>query len=352
MCSLEEKNSILCCLSVFHQVESFEAMGCKVCKQPQQEPFLLARKKSLLDLSGRRTFRSQYGLGELLGTGGFSTVRRCVNKFTGTQYAVKIVSRKDLDPESEGSFLQEARILQSLDCPYIVKCYEFFEEELFYYLVMEYVEGGELFSQISVKETHTEKEARGLILDLLMAVKYIHDKNIVHRDLKPENLLVSYQQNEPCLKLADFGFAAHTFGQDLTKDCGTLDYIAPEILQQQCYGKAVDMWSVGVITFILLYGYAPFFDSNDKTYMSNIKMCKYSFQEEYCDGVSEDAKDFIRNLLQLQPEKRYDVNTAINSTWMKQLDTKIRRRSLDAKALQQAQAPFLLPLQPPERATN
>lgn len=330
-------------------------MGCKLCKEPQKEPFLLKKKKSILDLSGRRTFRSEYNLGELLGIGGFSVVRRCVHKYTGTQFAVKMVPRMHLDPDAEAALIEEAEILQSMDCPYIIKLFDFFEEELFFYLVEEYVEGGELFDLIKKKDRpHSEDETRGLMSDLLQAIKYMHEAGIVHRDLKPENLLITRRDNVSILKLADFGFATQSAGEDLTKDCGTLDYIAPEILNRQNYGKAVDMWSVGVIMYILLSGYPPFFDRSDKLHMMNIRQCNYSFNDAVWTGISDDAKDLIKNLLELDPGKRYEAGDALQHKWFQEENTKERRKSLDrlelrmsAKEFEKSEVCSLLPEESP-----
>lgn len=309
-------------------------MGCRICREPEREPFLLKKKKSVLDLSGRRTFRSVYNLGELLGTGAFSVVRRCVHKFSGSQFAVKIVSRQFLDAEAEEALIAEADILHNLDSPYIIKIVDFFEEEQFFYLVEEYVEGGELFEVIKSRERpHDEVEARVIISDLLRAVRYCHQEGIVHRDLKPENILITRVKDVDTLKLADFGFAVKSEGDDLSKDCGTLDYIAPEILHRQNYGKAVDMWAVGVIMYILLCGYPPFHDVSDKVHMANIKSGEFTFEEEDWGHISDQAKDLIEHILQPDPSLRYSADDALDHAWIKHPDVITGHKGLDSSAI-------------------
>lgn len=252
-------------------------MGCSICKHGQNKANVpLLQKNALVTTTAPtdcRTFRSVYAVGDKLGTGAFSVVRKCINRSTKEQFAVKIVSRKNLSVSTENSFRDEVRILKLLDSPYIVKCYEFFEEEDFFFLVEEFVEGGELFDRIAKKKNYNENDARDLVVLLLRAVKYCHDKDIVHRDLKPENLLMAHHGEDAGIKLADFGFATLATGDsDLRDDCGTLDYCAPEILGNKAYGRAVDMWSVGVITFILLGGYPPFYDKTDSVVIKKIQV--------------------------------------------------------------------------------
>jgi calcium/calmodulin-dependent protein kinase I len=139
------------------------------------------------------------------------------------------------------------------------------------------VEGGELFDRIVSKSYYNEKEARDVIHTLLTAVKYCHDRDIVHRDLKPENLLLASTTDDAGLKLADFGFAAKAVGNVLRTQCGTPGYVAPEILMDKPHGKAVDMWSIGVICYIVLGGYPPFHDENQKNLFRLIKAAKYEF---------------------------------------------------------------------------
>jgi calcium/calmodulin-dependent protein kinase I len=164
------------------------------------------------------------------------------------------------------------------------------------------LEGGELFDRIVKKAFYNEKEARDLVFILLKAIKYLHDKGIVHRDLKPENLLLKSKDNDAEVTLADFGFATYSKGDDITNQCGTPGYIAPEILKCVPYGKTVDMWSFGVILYILLGGYPPFHDENQRALFKKIIKGDYEFHHDYWSGVSDEAKQLIQGLLTVDPK--------------------------------------------------
>ena len=231
--------------------------------------------------------------------------------------AVKIIKRTNLPVEDEVALRQEVQILGSLDHPNIVKCVDFFEEEKYFYVVMECLEGGELFDRIVQKTYYNEQQARDLVFILLSAIKYCHDRDVVHRDLKPENLLLTSVSDDADIKIADFGFAIKQHGAaSLTTQCGTPGYVAPEILKNAKYGKPVDMWSIGVITFILLGGYPPFHDDNQKILFKKIKNCEYTFHPEYWSAVSEEAKDLIRKLLNPVPEQRFTADDALAHSWV------------------------------------
>jgi calcium/calmodulin-dependent protein kinase I len=212
-------------------------------------------------------FGDKYTLGEHLGEGNSATVFKARNKKTGQEYAVKCIGKVDaegnlLDKDSEESLEKEVEILQGVrNHPYILHLEEYMQDGIYHYLVTELIEGGELFDRIISKQFYSEAEARDLVKTLLEAVQFLHDKNIAHRDLKPENLLLKSGDDDSSIKIADFGFADITYNDDdLVLPCGTPNYAAPEILQGQNYGRQVDVWSIGVITYILLCGYPPFHD--------------------------------------------------------------------------------------------
>jgi calcium/calmodulin-dependent protein kinase I len=267
---------------------------------------------------GKKSFEQTYTLGKVLGEGAFSVVRAAVKKDTGESVAIKCIAKKNLSKEDETALKQEVQILQELDHPHILKCYGFFDEPGMFYLPTEIMEGGELFDRIVKKTYYNEKEARDLILILISTIGYCHSKNIVHRDLKPENLLLSGFEDDSHIKLADFGFAIQTDGYvSLKTQCGTPGYVAPEILSTQRYGKSVDMWSIGVITYILLGGYPPFHDDNQKALFKKIKGAEYEFHDEYWSEVSDEAKDLIRHLLKINPVERYTAEEALNHPWVR-----------------------------------
>lgn len=187
---------------------------------------------------------------------------------------------------------------------------------LLYFSVLHVIEGGELFDRIVSKTFYSELEARDVVFTLLSAIDYCHSRDIVHRDLKPENLLLASTDDDSAIKLADFGFAAKAVGNSLRTQCGTPGYVAPEILMDKPHGKPVDMWSIGVICYILLGGYPPFHDENQKNLFRLIKAAKYEFHPEYWSNVSDEAKDLIRNLLTLDVNKRLTVKQALAHPWV------------------------------------
>ena len=175
-----------------------------------------------------------------------------------------------------------------------------------YYLVAEYLEGGELFDRIVDKSSYTESEARDVCRILFTALSYIHSRGIVHRDLKPENLLLQNKDSDSEIKIADFGFAKEASNGDhsLKTMCGTPGYVAPEILRKERYGTKVDMWSMGVIVFILLGGYPPFYADSPKQLCMLSMVGKFEFEPEYWGEISVGAKDMICSLLVTDPAKR------------------------------------------------
>jgi len=239
------------------------------------------------------------------------------------------VQRSGLSHEDELSLRSEVDILLKLKHANIVQAYDFFEEDKVFYVILECLEGGELFDRIVKKTYYNEKEARDLVLIVLMAIKYCHDRNIVHRDLKPENLLLTSKHDDANIKLADFGFATYCDGFNITTQCGTPGYIAPEILEHKPYGKPVDMWSFGVILYILLGGYPPFHDENQSRLFRKITRADYQFHPDYWGSVSDDAKDLIRNLLTLDMNKRFTVDQALRHPWLGRSAQELAARSLD-----------------------
>ncbi|XP_024944151.1 calcium/calmodulin-dependent protein kinase type 1 isoform X4 [Cephus cinctus] len=236
----------------------------------------------------------KYILKELLGTGAFSEVRLAESKDKpGQMFAVKIIDKKALKGK-EDSLENEIKVLRRfsetvtphsgdgplksdssgergwLTHPNIVQLLETFEDKHKVYLVMELVTGGELFDRIVEKGSYTEKDASGLIRQVLEAVDYMHEQGVVHRDLKPENLLYYSPDEDSKIMISDFGLSKMEDSGIMATACGTPGYVAPEVLAQKPYGKAVDVWSIGVISYILLCGYPPFYDENDANLFAQI----------------------------------------------------------------------------------
>ncbi|KAG5188797.1 kinase-like domain-containing protein [Tribonema minus] len=259
-----------------------------------------------------------YNMTRTLGQGSFATVKLATCKSDQSKWAIKVIKKTSLSPEDEEALQSEVSILQRVNHPNIVQLKEVFDSPNNFYMVMELCTGGELFDRIVTKEHYSEREARDCIRSIVEALKYCHDLGIVHRDLKPENLLYSdYDESKAVLKLADFGLAQLLNDNALmTAACGTPGYVAPEILEGRPYGKEVDMWGLGVISYILLCGFPPFYDESNKELFRAIKSGQYDYPSPFWDDVSHGAKDLIDHLLVLKPEKRYTAENVLAHSWM------------------------------------
>jgi len=281
--------------------------------------------------STKKTFDGEYKRGKTLGEGAFSVVVEATNKSSGESYAVKVVTKSKLTKEDEIALKDEILVLKELKHQHIIRLYDVFEEKDFWYLVTEKMMGGELFDRIVSKSFYNEKEARDVCKILFEAIGYCHSKAVAHRDLKPENLLLRSEENDSEIKIADFGFAKKVLtANSLTTQCGTPGYVAPEILEGIPYDTKSDMWSLGVIVYILLGGYPPFIEQNQRELFRKIRKGQYEFHEEYWGAVSADAKDLISSLLTVSPAKRLSAQEALKHKWMTQDDSVLAGMSLDA----------------------
>ncbi|XP_067931569.1 calcium/calmodulin-dependent protein kinase type 1-like [Watersipora subatra] len=252
----------------------------------------------------------------VLGTGAFSKVLLAEDKTKkGTFVAVKVIDRKALHGKEE-SLQNEISVLQKLKHPNIVQLLDVFDDKTYVYLVMELVTGGELFDMIVSRGMYTEKDASALISTILEAVDYLHSKGVVHRDLKPENLLYYSEDPDSKIMISDFGLSKTEGSGVMATACGTPGYVAPEVLNQLPYGKEVDVWSIGVIAYILLCGYPPFYHENDSVLFQQIMKGEYEFDSPYWDDICDSAKDFIRRLMCLDPKTRYTCRQALAHPWI------------------------------------
>jgi len=266
----------------------------------------------------------------VLGSGNFSEVRLGVHVQTGDQRAVKIINKKAFRQfqkkrDSRLSLKSEAETLIGLCHDGIVRVYEWFETEMHLYLVMELLSDGDLLACIMDHGCFTEPQARRLFRQLCDAVQYLHDRNVVHRDLKPENILVSgKERNELCLKIADFGLACKNMKTgDCQTFCGTPHYLSPEVIntfngrvsgQPAGYGRQVDMWSLGVILYVMLSGVPPF---EDEGLYEQILEGKFEFDVREWVAVSPEAKDLVRQLMTVNPSERFTISQALNHQWLR-----------------------------------
>nr|XP_015301730.1 PREDICTED: calcium/calmodulin-dependent protein kinase type 1 isoform X1 [Macaca fascicularis] len=260
--------------------------------------------------------RDIYDFRDVLGTGAFSEVILAEDKRTQKLVAIKCIAKKALEGK-EGSMENEIAVLHKIKHPNIVALDDIYESGGHLYLIMQLVSGGELFDRIVEKGFYTERDASRLIFQVLDAVKYLHDLGIVHRDLKPENLLYYSLDEDSKIMISDFGLSKmEDPGSVLSTACGTPGYVAPEVLAQKPYSKAVDCWSIGVIAYILLCGYPPFYDENDAKLFEQILKAEYEFDSPYWDDISDSAKDFIRHLMEKDPEKRFTCEQALQHPWI------------------------------------
>lgn len=268
--------------------------------------------------------------------------------------------------EDEDALKDEIAVLKELKHQHIIRLYDVFDESQYYYLVTEKMSGGELFDRIVQKSYYNEKEARDVCKILFEALRYCHSHKVAHRDLKPENLLlfvsvvacccdndmcirvdysyhiVSYprlillcplflqsEHNDSDIKIADFGFAKKCLAPNsLTTQCGTPGYVAPEILEGVPYDTKADMWSLGVIMYILLGGYPPFIEQNQRDLFRKIRKGQYEFHEEYWGQVSSDAKELIASLLTVSPARRLSGSEALLNKWIMGDDAKLAGKDL------------------------
>uniref|UniRef100_A0A8C6UTX0 calcium/calmodulin-dependent protein kinase n=1 Tax=Neogobius melanostomus TaxID=47308 RepID=A0A8C6UTX0_9GOBI len=253
--------------------------------------------------------------------GAFSVVRRCVKISSGQEYAAKIINTKKLSARDHQKLEREARICRLLKHPNIVRLHDSISEEGFHYLVFDLVTGGELFEDIVAREYYSEADASHCIQQILESVHHCHVNGIVHRDLKPENLLLASKLKGAAVKLADFGLAIEVQGTSRHGFAGTPGYLSPEVLRKDPYGKPVDMWACGVILYILLVGYPPFWDEDQHRLYQQIKAGAYDFPSPEWDTVTPEAKDLINKMLTINPSKRITAAEALKHPWICQRST-------------------------------
>ena len=268
--------------------------------------------------------KKYYKLGRTLGTGGYATVKKGKLLADGSHWAVKIIQKSSLSSKDLENLKTEIRILKTVSHPNIVNTKDVYQPpgDNNAYIVMELMSGGELFDRIVEKECYNEHETRVAFRDVTNALIYLHDQGIVHRDLKPENLLYGSKKDDAALKIADFGLASIIDdGQLLHSACGTPGYVAPEILKKnkkkkKGYGLPVDMWSLGVILYILLSGCPPFYQEDQNELFAAIIEGDYDFPSPDWDEVSDEAIDLVKKLLTLNPKKRLTAKQVLEHPFM------------------------------------
>ncbi|XP_067888765.1 serine/threonine-protein kinase DCLK3-like [Heterodontus francisci] len=333
----QEDTRKCCCSHETSRNEEEQIWGDKEVKETQKQPVKTIRMEQLFIKKANsiytreadvlvsrpqqpkphREIERYYEIGRTIGDGNFALVKECRLKNTKYEYAVKIIDKSKVKGKAI-MIENEIAIVRSLSHPNIVRFIEEFETEGEIYLIMEYIDGGDLFDAITDSVKFTENNAALMMNNLCDALAYIHSKNIVHRDLKPENLLVQHKADgSTVLKLADFGLALKVT-QPIFTVCGTPTYVAPEILSETGYGLEVDMWATGVILYILLCGFPPFrsLERDQEELFEIIQLGEYEFLSPYWDSISDGAKDLVSKLLVVNPRNRYTAQQVLQHAWI------------------------------------
>jgi serine/threonine protein kinase/Ca2+-binding EF-hand superfamily protein len=316
--------------AISHQFEGFEEVTFWCASKEDSHDWAA----KILRSAKTRNIEDLYELKDRLGTGKFSDVHLGVELTTNLHWAIKVVEKKKLNEQEREMMRTEVAIMRLLNHPNVVQMKEMFADRSKMYLVMELVEGGELFDRIRLKKVFSEFTAFHITRQLLETVKYLHDVGIVHRDIKPENILLSDDSDIPTIKVADFGLSKLVGPNDtLTVACGTLGYVAPEVLMQQPYGKQVDLWSIGVVTYLMLRGRLPF-DSKDKHVLIQKTIeARLDLNPAYWGKYTQYALDFLRKVLAKDPAERLSVEQALEHTWIRNgeilIPRKFNRKALD-----------------------
>jgi serine/threonine protein kinase len=285
----------------------------------------------LLDL------KEEFKLGPLLGRGNFAKVHSCTrqNDPGGQTFALKTIEKSQIKKCKRNimSVLQEIDILRKLHHPYIIKLYEVYESNKYIHLVLSYLDGGELFDRIKSKQVYKEKTAIICMKNMLEALKYMHENDVVHRDLKPENLILAQKDNDSDLRIADFGLASFIkAGEMLKLRCGSPGYVAPELLDDVGYEKKADIFSAGVIFYVLLTGRPVFRGYNINEILLKNKKCEVEYPQKYWDKISDKAKDLVSRMLEKDPNARISAEEALEHPWFTQDEQEIGDEVLDFAA--------------------
>lgn len=287
--------------------------------------------KSKLDPKSTPVSKSifdKYVLGEALGSGNFGTVRVATCRETKERYAVKVISKENFrhQPKFVVNLRQEITLLMSLSHPNIIEIHDVFDELGYVYLILEYMEGGELLDSIISEKFYPEHKAKIVMKQMFEALKYLHDRNISHRDLKPENILMfSKAPNDYRIKISDFGLAKFVDNKTFMGTlCGTPNYVAPEVLasdKDRRYTKSIDMWSAGIVMYICLCGFPPFSeDLSPPPMITQIRQGLIKFPSPHWDRVSSEATDLIKKLIVVDPSKRITAAACLKHPWIAEPD--------------------------------
>lgn len=261
-----------------------------------------------------KAFEETYSISKELGCGATSKVFKCIHNGTGQAWAVKVINKN----VEKKVIRTEIGVLLKIQHPNVIRMKDIYETPTQIYIVLELVTGGELFDRIVSRGHYSEKDAAKAVKEMLIAVKHLHDNGVIHRDLKPENLLYENLSPDAKLKIADFGLSK-IIGSEVTTNtvCGTPGYCAPEVIRGKNYNASVDLWSVGVIAYILLCGYEPFVDDDERKMYKKILKGQFEFDLPYWENITENAKDLVEKLLKVDVKQRLTVEKALNHPWVR-----------------------------------
>lgn len=296
-------------------------------KEAPKDPGDAPKKKPAVKIEDK------YEMGKIIGRGAFSVVREAIRKSNGAKYAVKCIDKKKITKKELTLLEREIDIMKRLTHPNIIQLMEVISTKEMVYLVLEYVAGGELFDAIVARGAYSEEDAAFIMKQIISAISYCHKLGIAHRDLKPENLLLLGGKDPDHVKIADFGLSKNVDdGAILQTACGTPDYVAPEVLSGEPYDLSVDIWSIGVITYVILVGFPPFWGEDQKALFEAVLNARYDFNEPEWNDVSDEAKNFISSILVLDVDKRPTADELLQHPWIVK-KTAVREQKAQSKAM-------------------
>ncbi|CAD8090357.1 unnamed protein product [Paramecium primaurelia] len=300
--------------STFYKTQEVSTIKSNKSLKKQRTNFKVAPNIFISLKSG--SILSYYKVQSTLGEGTYGRVSLVIQKSTQILRAMKQIAKDKILVSQRDKMIQEVNILKNLDHPNIVNIYELYQDEHQYYLITEYLSGGELFQRVQQRNNFNEKVAANYMKQILSAVNYCHQRNIVHRDLKPENILFDSKTSDDCLKIIDFGTAKQLEqNSQLKQKIGTPYFIAPEVIDQN-YNNKCDIWSCGVILYTLMSGKPPFNGNNLNDLYKNIKQGQVDFNGTEWKDVSEEAKSFILKMLTVDPTKRISAEFGLKDPWI------------------------------------
>ncbi|XP_033097678.1 serine/threonine-protein kinase 17A-like [Anneissia japonica] len=268
-------------------------------------------------------FNDHFSVLHELGRGRFAVVRKFQHKKTQKFYAAKFIRKRKKGKDCSVDIIKEIQILElTNDHPRLIDLYEVYETQHEVILVLEFAGGGEIhpYCVADKGEAFTENDVRRLVRQILEGVQFLHDQNIVHLDLKPQNILLTEHisaRTSSNIKLIDYGIARFINGETELRDIvGTLDYVAPEVINYDPITLASDIWSVGVLTYVMLTGISPFLGDSKQETLLNISQINLEFPEDIFEDISEEAKDFIKRLCVKVPNERYTSKECLNHPWL------------------------------------